>query len=98
MQGLQEAGWDVEFVGDFDVDRIRTAIAEGRPLIASLVRRGTERQRLAHAVVICDASREELTVMDPLLGDYRTLSLDVTESILEVLFFEGFFIAGSHVH
>jgi hypothetical protein len=70
LQGLREAGWEIDVVEEFDIDEVSAALSDGRPLITTVLSRG-EPNRMAHAVVVCAVTGAELTVMDPLVGDYR---------------------------
>jgi hypothetical protein len=74
-QSLREAGWDVELVDEFDVEAVKAAIEEGRPLVVSLDLGRVGEAEFAHAVVICDIGRDTVVVMDPWYGDYRELRM-----------------------
>jgi hypothetical protein len=95
MDGLREAGWDVEWLDEFDPAAIREALAEGRPPILTLSLGWVENAYFAHAVVVCAWTEDIVTVMDPLHGEYveipqETVFLDGASGIGG-----GFFIAGA---
>ena len=96
--GLQEAGWDVEILAEFDLERVKTALDEERPLVAALRIEPLGGEPMAHAVVICGLTEDTLTVMDPLAGDYVALPLHEIVKDLPVRFKGGFFITGMPVH
>lgn len=95
IQSLQEAGWDVEVVTDLDLEAIRSALKEDRPLIISLPLGAVGSVSLLHAVVVCDLTDETVIVMDPLIGDYRTIRLDDPVLNYGVALVDGFFIGGA---
>ena len=94
IQGLMEAGWDVEVVQQFDPEFLRAAIEDERPLILTLTTGHAGLHGFAHAVVLCDLTEDMLTVMDPLYGDYRTLAF-AEASVRFAAGFRGFFICGT---
>ena len=73
MQGLREAGWDVDVLGSPDRESIEAALAEERPVILTLPVGKQGSDFFLHAVVVCDADGEGLTIMDPQVGDYKSL-------------------------
>jgi hypothetical protein len=90
LQGLREAGWDVETISRFDPDETSAALADGRPLIIGL----TRSQRLAHAVVVCAIDTRNVTVMDPAEGEYVEIPLIEVLLQMEEGLGGGFYIAG----
>lgn len=95
VQGLQEAGWDVEMAEELDLDTIRSAMEQERPIIASVIAGRIEGQPLAHAVVICDLTEDTLVVMDPRVGDYVSLPLKEFSDVFAGRYAGGFLIAGA---
>ena len=98
IQSLREAGWDVEVVSELDMEQVRAALAEDRPLIASMLPEEAVGDLVTHAIVICGLSDETITVMDPLLGDYVSLPLAEAAEELHLRFSRGLFIAGIPEH
>lgn len=92
LQGLREADWDVQVVDDFDLELIQEALDEGRPLITTI--RSADREPMAHAVVVCAIGRQDVIVMDPLVGEYVSVPLADFNRSYGHRFSGGFFIAG----
>jgi hypothetical protein len=91
IQGLAEAGWDVEFTRTLDLQSISEHLSEERPLIAVLEEGGLRQSRLAHSVVICDFMEAELVAMDPAVGEYVNVPLQDARDI-HLEYRGGFFI------
>ena len=91
IQGLSEAGWDVEFAQSLDSQSIAEQLSEERPLIAVIGERSLRERRLAHAVVICELKEDQLVVMDPAVGEYVIVPMQRDGDILPE-YRGGFFI------
>lgn len=95
LEGLAEAGWDLEFARSMDPQSISEHLADERPLIAVIEERSRPKSHLAHAVVICDLRDDELVVMDPSVGEYVSMPLH-GERDIRVEYRGGFFIGQGH--
>jgi ABC-type bacteriocin/lantibiotic exporter with double-glycine peptidase domain len=93
MQGLREAGWDVELLQDPTLNELEASFDEDRPVIALLALGAVGTQVLLHAVVLCGLEGEVLTVMDPLVGEYVDLTITEVRQIIAPGF-NGMRVAG----
>lgn len=93
MQGLREAGWDVELLQDPSLEELGASLEEDRPIIALLALGSVGSQVLLHAVVLCGLDEAHLTVMDPLVGEYIELPLAEVRRLLAPGF-NGLRVAG----
>lgn len=75
VQGLSDAGFDVEIRQFADAEALRECLGEGQPVIAFLQHPSGQ----LHAVVVCEVDAEEVTYMDPARGEYRSMSIALFE-------------------
>lgn len=94
IQALREAGWDVEVLDGFELETIRLAIQEDRPLILCLDLGNMRPRRFLHAVVVCDLAPRSVRVMDPALGAYVDLPLESVRHRAGTGLTASFFIGG----
>jgi len=97
LQGLQEAGWDVEVLREFDPETVLNALEEERPLIVSLPQACVGEHLLYHAVVICELAEDAAVVMDPAVGEYVSVPLSDPRLNGGQNLAGGFFIGGTAV-
>ena len=80
--GLADAGFDIDPLEEPTIERIRRALDDHEPLIATLPVGSVDDNVYAHAVVVCDLRAEQLVVMDPAVGEY--VEIEVTRFLLQV--------------
>jgi ABC-type bacteriocin/lantibiotic exporter with double-glycine peptidase domain len=94
-QGLREAEWDIEVVTEFDLDALRTALADERPMVAAFFMGESGGEAYAHAVVVCGLDDEAISVMDPETGEYVRISIERFVRGDGRRFEQGLFIGGA---
>src|SRR5687768_9137959 len=94
IQGLMEAGWDVEVLREFDVETVEEALAAERPLIVMLTVGSIGIESFGHAVVLRGITEEAVSVMNPMIGEYETIPRHEFADLVARDFSGAFFIAG----
>src|SRR4029453_19164573 len=94
IDGVRDLGWDIEYVTDFDVEVLRAALEDERPLITSVHSGQVGEVAFGHAVILCGLDADHAVVMDPLVGDYVQVPVLALSSVAGHRFRGGFFITG----
>ena len=76
LQGLLEAGYEVEVMSEFDSSSLSDALEQERPVIVTLMGGPLAPGSFGHAVVACGLDEDAVTVMDPARGDYVRVPWD----------------------